>query len=269
MRNMNKSLFSPALLALTLTFLLHGCGGDTTTRDGPPPRTVSQAEIENIPDPTPQFERPNPANQKPYTVFGKTYYPLASNEGFSQTGEASWYGKKFHGRRTANGEIYNMYAMTAAHPRLPLPSYVQVRNLENGRSIIVRVNDRGPFANNRIIDLSYTAARKLDFANQGTARVEIKAITSATAEKTAKPTEKDDKQIYLQIAAFYNLTNAQNLYDDLQGNLSHALQIQTKPTDYGTLYQIQVGPLTSMQEAMQLAQKLQQQNINGSQILLR
>ena len=129
------------------------------------------------------FQKLNPLlkrNKSPYTQFGKTYYVLNSSQGFRETGIASWYGSKFHGRRTSNGDVYNMYAMTAAHKTLPIPTYVRVTNQENRRSVIVRVNDRGPFHESRIIDLSYVAALKLGFAANGTAKVSVEALNPAT-----------------------------------------------------------------------------------------
>lgn len=254
------------LLVVVFISLIQGCGSTRSERDGPPPRPVSQAEIERIPEPKPRKEKPRPANQKPYTVFGKTYYPLPSSEGFVQRGIASWYGKKFHGRRTANGEIYDMYAMTAAHTRLPLPTYVRVRNLANGRSIIVRVNDRGPFSGKRVIDLSYAAARKLDFVMQGTAQVEITAISNQANSSQPLP---ENKHIFLQIAAFYNQANAQKTYRELQHKTSQPLHIQTAQTHQGMLYRVQIGPFASINGAEEAVQKLQQKGIQGTQILLR
>lgn len=113
---------------------------------------------------------------KPYNIMGKTYYPISSSEGFTEQGIASWYGHPFHGRKTANGEKYNMYEMTAAHPTLPLPTYVRVTNLKNGRSVVVKVNDRGPFKKNRVIDMSYRGAQVLGFAEQGVTPVHIEAL---------------------------------------------------------------------------------------------
>ncbi|MBL8382110.1 MAG: septal ring lytic transglycosylase RlpA family protein [Burkholderiales bacterium] len=142
--------------------------------DNPPPN------LEATPDAVPVDEPPlRSAANRPYVVFGRTYTPLASAGGFRQRGIGSWYGRKFHGQRTSSGEPYDMYAMTAAHPTLPLPSYVRVTNPANGRSVIVRVNDRGPFHSDRVIDLSYTAALKLGYANQGSALVEIERVTAA------------------------------------------------------------------------------------------
>jgi len=144
--------------------------------DGPPERVP--ANIAAIPDAVPRIEPPHRATNKPYTVLGRTYTPLAGDVAFRQRGMASWYGRQFHGNRTANGETYDMFAMTAAHPILPIPSYVRVTNLRTGRSVIVRVNDRGPFKHDRVIDLSYAAAAKLGIAAAGTGEVEVERITS-------------------------------------------------------------------------------------------
>ncbi len=139
--------------------------------DNPPPN------LEATPDAIPVDEPPlRSATNRPYVVFGRTYVPLAGNGGFRQRGTGSWYGRKFHGQKTSSGEPYDMYAMTAAHPTLPLPSYVRVTNVANGRTVVVRVNDRGPFHSERIIDLSYTAALKLGYAALGSAPVEVERV---------------------------------------------------------------------------------------------
>jgi rare lipoprotein A len=143
--------------------------------DGPPERVP--ADIAAIPDAQPRVEPPHRASGKPYTALGRTYVPLTGDAPFRQRGLASWYGRQFHGNRTANGEIYDMFAMTAAHPVLPIPSYVRVTNVRTGRSVIVRVNDRGPFKHDRVIDLSYAAATKLGIAAAGTGEVEVERIT--------------------------------------------------------------------------------------------
>lgn len=162
----------PALLAI---LALTGCGGVGGGRsDGAPSR---QLDPNRIDDAVPRRDPITGAgNKNPYTVLGKTYRILPSSKGYRMRGTASWYGTKFHGESTANGERYDLYAMTAAHCTLPIPTYVQVTNLENGRQCIVRVNDRGPFVDNRLIDLSYAAATKLGYAHKGTAMVEIVAI---------------------------------------------------------------------------------------------
>ncbi len=150
-------------------------GGGYYKDDGP--GSGLPKDLHAIPNAAPRIEPYAPANMRPYTVLGQSYTPLTSKEPFRQTGHASWYGKKFHGRKTANGETYDMYAMTAAHPTLPLPSYAKVTRPQTGQSIIVRINDRGPFHRNRIIDLSYVAAAKLGLITPGSGAVIVEAIT--------------------------------------------------------------------------------------------
>ena len=150
-------------------------GGGYYLDDGPdanPP-----ANLDAVPDAVPKIEAFTPSTGKPYVIFGKTYTPDTSGGPYRAQGHASWYGKKFHGKATANGERYNMYGMTAAHPTLPLPSYVRVTRLSNNKSVVLRVNDRGPFLNNRLIDLSYVAAYKLGMLSPGSAEVLVERIT--------------------------------------------------------------------------------------------
>ena len=193
----NCSASSFTLLFTFLTaLLLQACGGSGNSGgssngssngkygygDGPPPRDI---DVSNLPDAVPKVEPIRKAgNKSPYTVLGKTYQVLPSSLGYRERGIASWYGNKFHGRKTSNGEIYSMYEMTAAHKSLPIPSYVKVTNLDNGRTVVVRVNDRGPFHGSRIIDLSYAAAKKLDYSNKGTANVEVVAIDPRARQAT-------------------------------------------------------------------------------------
>lgn len=169
------------LACALLAALLAACGtsgkraGGYYQDDGPgsdiPPG------IESIPDAVPRIEPLARANARPYNVMGRRYVPISDSRPFRQEGVASWYGRKFHGQRTANGERYDMYAMSAAHPTLPLPSYARVTRLDNGKTVVVRINDRGPFLHSRIIDLSYAAAAKLGYVNSGSARVRVEAIT--------------------------------------------------------------------------------------------
>ncbi len=172
-----------ALVALLGAIVLAGCSttpsgrGPAPGADGPPPRGAEVPDLQNLPDAEPRVE---PIRQggpnKPYEVLGQTYTPMTGDEPLVEKGLASWYGRKFHGRRTASGETYNMYAMTAAHKTMPIPSYARVRNPANGREVIVRVNDRGPFSAGRVIDLSYAAAVKLGVQN-GVTPVEVERIT--------------------------------------------------------------------------------------------
>jgi rare lipoprotein A len=166
---------SPAALALAAA--LAGCGGGHggyykgDGPGGPPP-----VDLDRIADATPRAEPLNAGANAPYTALGRRYVPYTSLAPYRARGVATWYGRKFHGKRTASGERYDMYAMTAAHTVLPIPSYARVTNLANGRSVVVRINDRGPFHANRIIDLSYAAAYKLGYVNAGSATVEVEAI---------------------------------------------------------------------------------------------
>lgn len=170
------------LLGLALTLTLVACGG-VKHRDGPGQVAKTTKTQPVVPKQEPLSKYGNPES---YVVFGKRYYPIKTNVGFREQGIASWYGKKFHGRKTSSGEIYDMYKMTAAHKHLPLPSFVNVRSLETGNSIVVRVNDRGPFHDGRVIDLSYAAASKLGMLEKGTARVEVTAINSGETRRSAK-----------------------------------------------------------------------------------
>lgn len=166
---------------LSLAFALGGCGGGQATRgggyyldDGPGRHVPSN--LDKIPDAVPKAEPLKTGTMRPYTVMGKTYTPMTALRSYKTRGIASWYGKKFDGEKTASGEIYDMYKMTAASPVLPIPSYARVTNLENGKSVIVRINDRGPFLSDRVMDLSYAAAYKLDLVRKGSGRVEIETI---------------------------------------------------------------------------------------------
>jgi len=170
-----RASFRAAALALALP--LAGCGGGSggyykgDGPGGPPP-----VNLDKIADARPRVEPLNRGANEPYTALGRKYVPYRSIAPYRARGVATWYGRKFHGKSTASGERYDMYAMTAAHTILPIPSYARVTNLANGRSVVVRINDRGPFHADRIIDLSYAAAYKLGYVNAGSARVEIEAV---------------------------------------------------------------------------------------------
>jgi rare lipoprotein A len=166
--------------------LLTGCSttpkapqrsGGYYQNDGPPAQVP--VELANVPDAVPRVEPLHPFANRPYVALGRSYTPINSDLPFRQRGFASWYGRQFHGNRTSSGEIYDMFAMTAAHPTLPIPSFVRVTGIKNGLSVIVRVNDRGPFKDDRIIDLSYAAATRLGFASAGTGEVEVERLTNA------------------------------------------------------------------------------------------
>jgi len=174
------------LALLFLALAAAGCGtapkrSPYYSDDGPP--QAVPANLDRVPDAVPHPEPPHRYANRPYTVFGETYTPVVDTQPFKQRGVASWYGRKFQGQKTASGEPYDMFKMTAAHKTLPIPSYVKVTNLANGKSVVVRINDRGPFHSNRIIDLSYAAASRLGLAAKGSGLVEIERVFEPPKEK--------------------------------------------------------------------------------------
>ncbi|MEQ8232855.1 MAG: septal ring lytic transglycosylase RlpA family protein [Gammaproteobacteria bacterium] len=235
-------------------------------RDGPGDRTAPLPPADAVPRAEPPSKYGNPES---YEVFGKRYYTLKSSAGFVEQGIASWYGSKFHGRRTSSGEIYDMYRMTAAHKQLPLPTWVEVRNLANNRSITVRVNDRGPFHENRIIDLSYAAALKLGIADAGTAFVEVRAIDAAgrpapsapaTAPVASAPTPEplpptpapvpaSAASLYLQVGAFGERANADRLAARLARVAPGNVHVHATSVAGRALYRVRIGPISSVEMA--------------------
>ena len=214
-------------------FLIYGCAS-STPRSQPPPSG-------------------KPGYPKPYKVLGKWYQPLPHSEGFRQGGIASWYGRDFHGKKTSNGEIYNMYAMTAAHKTLPLGTYVEVRNRENSRSVVVRINDRGPFVRGRIIDLSYTAARDIGIVGPGTARVEVVALgRPASSAGSSAPTYIQEDyysgNFTFQVGAFLNRENAVRLKHKLDRTYKNA-HIAEYDNGVNIFYRVRVGKVSTLQQA--------------------
>ena len=210
----------------------------------------------------------HPATQKPYKIKGIRYTPIASARGFEQTGKASWYGRKFHGRKTSNGETYNMYAMTAAHKTLPLGTWVSVYNLENRRKIVVRVNDRGPFVEGRIIDLSYTAAKRIGIVGPGTGKVKITALGRATSySKTTKDPVAFQALDYwrgnftVQVGAFQVSANAENYRYKLSRTYQNA-HIKKFTDDRGTFYRVRIGRFTNLKDAVRFSDKLTAQDFD-------
>lgn len=276
--------------------LLTGCGTMPLRSDGGPSRPVDVAAIPNaVPRVEPLSRFGNPSS---YVVYGRRYYVMASSEGFVQRGIASWYGTKFYGRRTASGEPYNMYAMTAAHRTLPIPTFIRVTNLRNHRWVIVRVNDRGPFARNRILDLSWAAAAKLGMLGQGTAPVEIRAIdprhpparpqiteqpalpvriAAAEPDPPAQPARHEPSHIapgdthhgpyYLQVGAFTNRGNAERLRARLvKANLSD-VEILSSYRHRVRLYRVRIGPLETVREADHMAHTLLRYGVRQPQLV--
>lgn len=296
----------PAILALTLA----ACGGGSSVKpeaakpapiqkpapkkggyyldDGPgdnPP-----ANIDSIPDATPRAETPLPRANRPYSALGRRYTPMIEHTTYKQRGVASWYGKRYHGQKTSSGEVYDMYGMTAAHTILPLPSYARVTNPENGRSVIVRINDRGPFHDDRLIDLSYAAAYKLRLIEKGSGVVDVEALdengrpipltASAAAASTtplAAGASQGDNTVaasslnamnetvtnqpvagnYVQVGAFSVKANGDRLVETLQQN-SLADNVQVENWYNAGTYRVRLGPYASRQQAETAAAKIKQ-----------
>lgn len=191
---------------------------------------------------------------RPYTIMGKRYTPMSDEKGYTETGVASWYGRKFHGYHTSNGEIFNMFDMSAAHKTLPLPSFVKVTNLDNGRTAVVRVNDRGPFHDNRLIDLSYAAAYKLGYHLNGTAKVKVEAIT---IDRNAP------RLTYIQVAAGSNLAGLKALSTELKNQF----QLQTPILNEKGLYKLRLGPILDDKQAQEVLETLRKGKFNRAFLL--
>ncbi|MCP3907009.1 MAG: septal ring lytic transglycosylase RlpA family protein [Oceanicoccus sp.] len=231
-------------------------------QDSAPRRTVDPSTIK---DAVPREDLITRAgNKNPYTVLGKTYHLLPTSKGYKEEGIASWYGTKFHGRPTANGEPYSLYGMTAAHKTLPIPAYVKVTNLANNRTAVVRVNDRGPFHADRVIDLSYAAAVKLGYEEQGTARVLIETIEPNSYDTELADAE-NPRQYILQVGAFKSLQSAAKLRAELI--LGTSQEVNIRPTEPAGYYRVQLGPLNSMNEVKQLSEQLLEFNISQPRII--
>lgn len=256
-------------LVLVAVAIVTGCAGPAPrpgtdkpgeTADGPPPGPV---DLSSIPEPTPRDEPLSRYGNPPsYVVFGRTYHVQRKRTAYHATGVASWYGTKFHGRRTSSGEPFDMHRFTAAHRTLPLPSYVEVTNLANGRSLVVRVNDRGPFKKDRLIDLSYAAAARLGFADQGTARVEVRAVGPGIPGPASGRTEMDEARdtsdrVWLQAGAFRDAGNAERLRRQLADAGLEPVEVQKARSDGDTLFRVRVGPLDSRARAADMAERLE------------
>lgn len=264
------------ILVLLLMTLLTSCT-HVSRKDGPPNFYVDESKIPNA---VPKAEpRAKFGNMTSYRVFGKRYYVMKSSKRYDQVGTASWYGSKFHAQRTSSGEPYNMLAMTAAHKSLPLPTYVEVTNLKNKRKIIVKVNDRGPFASNRIIDLSYVAAKKLGMIGHGTTYVRVKAIDPNTYGKNIIVAQKQKhyshekistlrfvnhskttlqvpkKGIYIQAGAFRNKSYADKLKSRLMAKFDTPINV-AHPASGNKLYRVQIGPVQDVATAKEIRQQL-------------
>lgn len=235
--------------------------------DGRPETTKIPVNIDKIPNAVPEYAPWSPTvNPESYTVLGKDYSVLKTNKGYKKQGIASWYGTKFHKKKTATGEDYDMFAMTAAHKTLPIPSYVRVTNLDNQSSVIVKINDRGPFHEHRIIDLSYVAAVKLGIEQAGTGFVEVVAVhpgETGTGRNIVKA-----KQVYLQIGAFGEQINAAKLQQKLSSELAlQTSRIHQQNRQGKVIYRVQIGPISSVVEADEVIKKLNSIAITKTQFI--
>lgn len=258
------------------TLLLVSC---SQKKDGPPNFYVDENKVH---DAVPKPEQLSKYGNMPsYVVFGKRYYTLKSSRNYEETGTASWYGTQFHEHKTSSGELYNLAAMTAAHKTLPLPTYVEVTNLKNGRKIVVKVNDRGPFASDRIIDLSYVAAKKLGMLQHGTAPVRIHAIDPYTygsnlefARNTTptpvhqfqnKPVHSQE-YLYLQAGAFKSRENAEKLRSEVAQLIETPVRV-ANPNFKNNLYLVKIGPIRDIVDANKITNQLRQIGITPRRVM--
>ena len=266
--------------AVAITLSLAGCSNSPSVSDKSPAPTKSAKSggyylddgpdatpppnLDAIPDAVPRAEPLNRFANRPYDVLGSSYVPQTERRAYSEEGVASWYGKRFHGKKTASGEPYDMYAMTAAHPTLPIPSYVRVTSLASGKSVVVRINDRGPFHSKRIIDLSYVAASKLGYVGNGSTRVRVESLDPAAYDMKGEAIKEG---IYLQVGAFASSGNAQQLLARLTRELELDAS-QTRVVLTGKLHRVQLGPYSS-DDAAQVERTRVQERLALNAILVR
>lgn len=261
----------PRLLVLGALVAMTGACAVRPAADGGP-QSGSAVPPELPADPVPRPEpRSRYGNGPVYEVYGRPYRVLETSHGYRERGVASWYGRKFHGRPTSSREPYDMHAMTAAHKTLPLPTYVRVRNLKNGRSVVVRVNDRGPFVDNRLIDLSYAAARRLGMVQDGTTLVEIAAISfdDPPAVATAEPagTAESGSTVYLQVGAFGERANAERRHRMVSdGGIANAFVFE-EAGGGAPLYRVRIGPIADTDQYDAVVGRLSELGIGETHIV--
>lgn len=257
--------------------------GSCATVDGPPRQQARSPYVPPAPPATPPRELPDAVpraeppsargNPESYVVLGKRYFVLPTNEGYVERGIASWYGTKFHGRSTSSGERYDMYEMTAAHKTLRLPAYARVTNLRNGKQVTVRINDRGPFHDNRIIDLSYAAAQKLDMVGEGTALVEVAIVGSdglVAEDRNRARGWRDEShlanRIYVQVGAFTLRDNAERLLEKLRQQRFDNAQILEERER--SLHRVRIGPLSTVLATDRVVERLQRLGLAEHQVVV-
>ena len=260
------------LCALIVTACAQAPSGRYHQKHDSPPVVLPQ-EVK-MHDAVPAYEPYANANLRPYTVRGINYRPLATGKGYSAEGIASWYGQKFHGHLTSNGEVYDMYTMSAAHTTLPLPSYARITNLDNGNQVVVRINDRGPFHANRLIDLSYAAALKLGMLSTGTAKVKLDVIhidesgqmtvgngpTIKQNSNTELASDNNSKNMFIQVAALQD----KNKVEQIGNGLTALYQVPFQSPLENGIYRLRLGPLTDEQTASNLLSELKKNGYQGA-----
>jgi rare lipoprotein A len=261
----------------------YGSPADRLRPDYAPDGSVGPLSDGPITEPTPKVEPKSGLGNPPYyEVDGVVYHVKDSGDGYKDVGVASWYGQKFHGRRTSSGEVYDMYQFTAAHKTLPLPSYAKVTNLDNGQSVIVKINDRGPFKKNRLIDLSYAASKKLGYQAQGTARVEVEvlasprntgAVSSAQIAKAGElelppmDEQKDNAQLFVQVGAFADPLRADTLAARLRDHFGQPIAISDVDVNGQKLQRVRIGPLRDARTAENILRQLNEYNFGTPKVV--
>lgn len=258
---------------MCITLFLGGCGL-LAEREPPAPRPP--VDIEAIPDAVPRAEPPSKyGNPDSYVIDGQRYMVMKTATGYIERGIASWYGEEFHGKRSSSGELYDMYKMTAAHRTLPIPCYVEVTNLHNGRRAVLRVNDRGPFKDNRIIDLSYVAARKLGIWQNGTGLVAVRVIDPVHPEAVPVPVaitrvaaaSAASLPFFLQVGAFFDRANAERLRAQLLQVVSN-VRVSPAESNGQAVYRVQIGPLTSIESSDDIVGSLHRIGVRNHRVVL-
>ncbi len=269
---------SAIIIATFVAMIIAGCGTSPSRPASKPggyylddgPGANPPANLDSIPEPAPKIEPINKYTSRPYTVLGRSYTPHTQLAPYKERGVASWYGKRYHGQKTSAGEVYDMYAFSAAHTLLPLPSYVRVTNLANGKSVVVRVNDRGPFHQDRLIDLSYAAAYRIGIIGQGSAMVEVEAIipgsgeapavasTPAAPVPVAMPVSNEAGGIFVQLGAFSVEENADAFLRKMRLDLGW-LAGSMKLYRGDSLYKVHAGPYSDRAEAERAAERIRQE----------
>ncbi len=281
------AVIATALLVMFLT----GCGKShvsyspsSRTHDSAPPSSYGSHRSAKLPSGSGGYRKTG----KPYKIAGHWYYPLATADGYNETGIASWYGTKFHGKKTANGERYDMYAMSAAHKTLPLPTMVRVTSLDNGRSVVVRVNDRGPFVKSRVIDLSYAAAKTLGYDDAGTASVRVEVLGNRVASSNSRniqpapvqrpvilpqskvPTTTSTARpgaMYIQLGAFSSHINAKQLKESLKSEYP-SVRIYEKNGGYSEIFRVRLGPFTDVERIEDVVLSIQDRGYSNAIVVI-